>query len=257
MIDASAVVHRREECMKASDVMTHGVVTIPPEATIRDAIARMVEHRISGIPVVDEDVGLVGIVTEGDLIRRTETGTDAPTHRWAELLLGPGASAEAYARTHGRRVRDVMSTDVVAVGRDASLADVVRLMEEHSIKRVPVLDGKRIVGIVSRADLVSALRERLELAARSTSSDETIRARIVGEMKRQTWCPSHSVKVKVRDGWVRLEGAIYDERERRGLHVLIAGTDGVKGIDDQLAYVEPLSGIVLEAPPANPVRISG
>ena len=241
--------------MKASDVMTRRVVTIAPEATIREAISRMLQHRISGMPVVDEDVGLVGIVTEGDLVRRHETGTEAPMHRFAELLLGPGRSAEAYARSHGRQVRDVMSTDVVSVARDTPLADVVSRMEAHSIKRVPVLDGKRVVGIVSRADLLAPLRERLATGTGSASGDDAIRARIVREMKRQTWCPSHSVQVKVRDGWVRLDGAIYDERERRGLHVLIAGTDGVRGIDDQLTCVEPLSGTVIEEPPANPVRI--
>jgi len=241
--------------MKASDVMTHAVVTIRPEATLRDAIGRMIEHRISGLPVVDEDVGLVGIVTEGDLVRRAETGTEAPMHRFAELLLGPGPSAEAYARRHGRQVSDVMTRDVVTVGRDTPLADVVRLMEERSIKRVPVVAGRRVVGIVSRADLMAALRERLEVGARSGSSDESIRARIEGEMKRQSWCPSHSVKVAVRDGCVRLDGAIYDERERLGLHALVANVDGVRGIDDQLACVEPLSGTLIGQPPANPVRI--
>ena len=241
--------------MKASDVMTHAVVTIAPEATLRDAIDRMIEYRISGLPVVDEDVGLVGIVTEGDLVRRAETGTEAPVHRFAELLLGPRPSAEAYARSHGRQVWDVMTRDVFTVNRDTPLADVVQLMEEHAIKRVPVVAGRRVVGIVSRADLMAALRERLAAGAKSASSDETIRTRIVGEMKRQSWCPSHSVRVAVHDGCVRLDGAIYDERERLGLHALVANVDGVRAIDDQLACVEPMSGTFIEEPPANPVRI--
>ncbi|HSC22147.1 MAG TPA: CBS domain-containing protein [Casimicrobiaceae bacterium] len=242
--------------MKAGDVMTHAVVTIRPEATLRDAIGRMIEHRISGLPVVDEDLGLVGIVTEGDLLRRPETGTEAPMHRFAELLLGPGPSAETYARSRGRQVSAVMTRDVVTVSGDTPLADVVRLMEARSIKRVPVVAGRRVVGIVSRADLIAALRERLEAGARSGSSDESIRARIVGEMKRQSWCPSHSVKVAVHDRCVRLEGTIYDERERHGLHALVANVDGVRAIDDQLDCVEPLSGTLIGRAPANPVRIA-
>ena len=241
--------------MKAKDVMTHSVVTIAPEATIREAITRMIEHHISGLPVVDEDVGLVGILTEGDLVRRTETGTDAPRRRWLELLLGPGAAADEYARSHGRHVCDVMSSDLVTVDRDAPLLDVVRLMEEHSIKRVPVVDGKRVVGIISRANLIVALSEHLELAAQKPMSDNEIERRIVTQMKRESWCPWRRITVIVHDGGVRLEGAIFDERQRKALHVLVAGVIGVKGIDDQLAYIEPLSGALVQ-PPANPVRIS-
>lgn len=243
--------------MNAKDVMTHSVVTIAPEAPIREAIARMIEHRISGLPVVDEDVGLVGIVTEGDLVRRTETGTDAPRRRWLEFLLGPGAAADEYSRTHGRHVCDVMSSDVVTVQQDTPLPDVVRVMEEHSIKRVPVVDGKRVVGIISRANLIAALSEHLELAARKAMSDYEIQRRIVGQMKREPWCPSRNVTVVVRDGRVRLEGALFDERQRKALHVLVAGVIGVKEIDDQLSYIEPLSGALIEeSPAANPVRIS-
>lgn len=242
--------------MKARDVMTHSVVTIAPEATIREAIAKMIEHHISGLPVVDEDVGLVGILTEGDLMRRIEIGTEAPRRRWLELLLGPGAGADAYARAHGRHACDVMSADVVTVTRDTPIADVVRLMEEHSIKRVPVVDGKRVVGIISRANLVAALSEHLELAARKPMGDDEIQRRIIAQMKREPWCPSREMTVTVHNGWVRLEGVIFDERQRKALHVLVAGVIGVKGIDDQLACIEPLSGAMVEEGPANPVRIS-
>lgn len=241
--------------MKAKDVMTHSVVTIAPEAPIREAITRMIDHRISGMPVVDADVGLVGILTEGDLLRRTETGTDAPRRRWLELLLGPGSSADEYAHTHGRVVRDVMSAAVISVGMEAPLAEVVRLMEENSIKRVPVVDGKRLVGIVSRADLISALGEHLANEPGSPATDESIRRTIIAQMKRQTWCPSHSIEVAVRHGMVRFEGMIFDERERRALHVLTENVAGVEGIDDQLACIEPFSGTVIDEPPANPVRI--
>lgn len=141
--------------MKAKDVMTHCVVSIAPGASVLEAIARMISHQVSGMAVIDADSQLVGIVTEGDFLRRVETGTEAPRRRWLELLLGPGSRADEYARAHGRTVQDVMSRDVITVGKETPLREVVRLMEEHGVKRIPVIDDGRVAGIVSRADLMS------------------------------------------------------------------------------------------------------
>ena len=221
--------------MKAKDVMTHCVVGIAPEAPIRDAIARMISHQVSGMPVVDADGKLVGMVTEGDFFRRAEMHTEAPRRRWLELLLGPGADAAEYARSHGHAVRDVMSREVVTVGRETPLSEVVRLMEEHAIKRIPVLDDGRVVGIVSRADLMSALGEHLLRPKKvSPVDDESIRRAIVTEMKRQPWCPVQSLSVRVRKGFVDLNGTIFDEAQRRALRVLVENVQGVKGIHDHL-----------------------
>ena len=231
--------------MKAKDVMTHHVVSVRPEAPLPEAIARMVSHQISGMPVVDDDVGLVGIVTEGDLVRRVETRTQAPRRRWVELLLGPGSRADEYSRTHGRLVRDVMSTHVVTVGRETPLAEVVGLMEEHSIKRIPVVEGKVVVGIVSRADLVSALAEHLGSPSPATASDESIRRRIIAQMKRQPWCPSHTIRVAVNGGVVRFDGTLFDERARHALHVLAQNVQGVRSVDDRMLCIEPMSGTVV------------
>jgi CBS domain-containing protein len=235
--------------MQAQDIMTRAVVTIRSDATLREAIERMVSYRISGVPVVDATGQLTGMLTEGDLVRRVETGTEAPRRRWLELLLGPGSRADEYARTHGRRVSDVMSRDVVTVAPDTALADLVRLMEEHSIMRIPVVDMARLVGIVSRADLVAALAHRLDPRGEAHGSDASIRRRIVGEMKREPWCPSHSLEVEVRDGIVLLDGVIFDERELRALHVLVERVEGVRGIDDRVVCIEPRSGMVIEEAP--------
>lgn len=242
--------------MKAKDVMTSAVVTIPPDATLREAIERMVSCRISGMPVVGGDGKLVGMLTEGDLVRRTEMGTEAPRRRWLELLLGPASGADEYSRTHGLRVQDVMSPHVVTVGPGASLPQVVRLMEEHDIKRVPVVENDKVVGIVSRADLVTALMHQLAPASEEQGSDESIRRRIVAKMKREPWCPSHSLRVSVRDGVAVVDGMIFDERERRALHVLLERTDGVRAIEDRVVCVEPMSGTVIDQPPpgVQPVR---
>ena len=187
--------------MKAKDVMTHCLVSVQPEAPIRDAIARMISHQVSGMPVVDADGRLVGIVTEGDFLRRAEMHTEGPRRRWLELLLGPGSEATQYARSHGQTVRDVMSPNVVTVDGETPLSDVVQLMEEHAIRRVPVIDDGRIVGIVSRADLMCALGEYLMKSKKvSPGDDESIRRTILTQMKRQPWCPVHSLSVRVRKG---------------------------------------------------------
>jgi CBS domain-containing protein len=221
--------------MKAKDVMTHCLVSIAPEAAIRDAIARMISHQVSGMPVIDAEGKLVGMVTEGDFLRRAEMHTEAPRRRWLELLLGPGSEAAGYARSHGNTVRDVMSANVVTVGKDTPLGEVVRLMEEHAIKRIPVIDDGQLVGIVSRADLMFALGEYLTKPKEvASASDESIRRTIVTEMKKQPWCPIQALTIRVRKGFVDLNGTIFDEQQRRALHVLVENVQGVKGLHDHL-----------------------
>lgn len=219
--------------MKAKDVMTHCLVGITPDAPIRDAIARMISHQVSGMPVIAADGTLVGMVTEGDFLRRAEMHTEAPRRRWLELLLGPASEASEYVRSHGHTVRDVMSADPVTVNPDASLGEIVDLMENHAIKRIPVLEDGRVVGIVSRADLMSALGTCLIRPKRTVpASDEAIRRTIIAEMKRQPWCPVQSLTVRVRNGFVNISGVIFDQGQRRALHVLVENVEGVKGIRD-------------------------
>ena len=230
--------------MKAKDVMTRYVISITPDSSIAQAIARMVNHGVSGMPVIDEDGRLLGMITESDFLRRVETDTDSErqsSRRWGELLLGAGAGAEVYSRTHGRRVRDVMSEEVITASPDASLGDIVGLMEQNAIKRIPVLEDGRVVGVVSRSDLMTAVAERLNEVKPHPASDQAIRARISSEMKQQTWAPLHSVKVTVHEGIVELNGIVYDERQRSALHVLVRNVDGVSDIRDKLKYIEPMS----------------
>jgi CBS domain-containing protein len=141
-----------------------------------------------------------------------------------------------------------MSPNVITVGKETRLSEVVRLMEEHGVKRIPVIDDGLIVGIVSRADLMSALGEQLSESKKTPASDESIRRRILTEMRRQTWCPLHSLRVVVRDGVVELSGTIFDERARRALRVLVENVDGVKGIHDHLKLSEPMSKAAIDAP---------
>src|SRR2546430_10195886 len=137
----------RRSVMNASDLMTRDVVSVGRDAPIGDAIRRMLDHRISGLPVVDGGGNVIGMLTEGDLLRRAETRTECQRPRWLELLLGPGRLADEYVRTHGRKVGEIMTEDVVSVAEDAPPADIVRLMQSYRVKRLPVLPADDLVRI--------------------------------------------------------------------------------------------------------------
>src|SRR3954452_82311 len=143
----------QEAGMKVSDIMTHLVITVTPGTTVGEAAELMLEHRISGLPVVDAAGAVVGIVTEGDLLRRAETGTERRRARWLEFLIAPGRLASEYAHANGRQVGEVMTDDVATVGPDDAVAELIDMLERRRIKRVPVMEGARLVGIVSRANL--------------------------------------------------------------------------------------------------------
>jgi CBS domain-containing protein len=218
--------------MKARDVLQPRVVTVAESATVETAVRLMLQHHVSGLPVVDGRNQLVGIVTEGDFLRRAEIGTQPRHARWVAFLLGPGRLADEYRQTHTRQVRDVMTPRVVTVEEDTDAAQIVHLMERHRIKRVPVVRGKDLVGIISRADLVRAFGLSLRTAKlhpiRTTDAD--IRAAIVGEMGRQAWGAGTNANVMVRDGVVDLYGSILDERERQALRVMAENVPGVKRV---------------------------
>ena len=145
--------------MKARDIMTPDVVSVDPDASVAEAAQLMLQRRISGLPVVDQAGELVGVITEGDFLRRAEMGTQRRRSRWIEILIGPGQLASEYVQTSGRKVHQVMTTNVQTATEDTTLEDIVRLMERRRIKRVPILRGKKLVGIISRANLLQALAQ--------------------------------------------------------------------------------------------------
>ena len=232
--------------MNASDVMTRNVVSILPDATVLQAARMMLEHHISGLPVVDNGK-LVGIVSEGDFLRRQETQTQRRRSRWLEFLMGPGRMAEEYTRTHGSKVSEVMTTALQTVEENTSLEDIVRLMEKHRIKRVPVLRAGKMVGIITRANLMHAMVGLARGAKPVKASDAAIRDQMMKIMQDQTWAPTAMVDVQVHDGVVELWGTIVDERQRDALKVAAENIAGVKGVKDHLAWIEPLSGTVVQA----------
>ncbi len=232
--------------MKAADVMTRGALTVTAESTVEDAARLMLSRRISGLPVVDANGAVVGMLTEGDLLRRAEIGTERRRSRWVELLLGPGRLACDYVQTHAGKVGAIMTRDVVSIGPDTPLDAAVALMEKHRVKRLPVLDNGRLVGILSRANLLGALVEAAGKTEAAALSDREIRRRLLAEIDRQSWAPRTTLEITVRHGVVELSGIITDEREREALRVAAERLPGVTGVRDRLVWVEPLSGMVVE-----------
>jgi CBS domain-containing protein len=234
--------------MRISDVMTRHVITAKPEMPIAEAVQLMLQHRISGLPVVDGEGRLVGVVTEGDFLRRAETGTQRRHARWLELLLGPGRLAGEFVQAHGRKVGEIMSREPVTAREDMPLATAVALMERRRVKRLPVLRDGSLVGIVTRANLLRALAGVLAHPGPVPPGDSAIRERILAVLERQPWAPRSSIDVQVRAGVVELWGVIFDEREREALRVAAENVPGVREVRDHLAWVEPYSGTVIEDP---------
>src|ERR1700726_452887 len=158
--------------MKAEDIMTRRVISVAPEASILESARLMLQHRVSGLPVIDAAGRLVGVVTEGDFLRRVEVGTERKRPRWLEFIAGPGRLATEYVHSHGRKVADVMTGEPITVGEDTPIEEVVRLMERRRIKRLPVMRGTKVVGIVSRANLLHALASVAREALPAAKDDQ-------------------------------------------------------------------------------------
>jgi CBS domain-containing protein len=233
--------------MDASEVMSHNPIAVPAEAGLAEALRLMFDHHVSGLPVLDGNAGLVGILTEGDLLRRSELGTAGHRSRWLDLLMTTGRLASEYVQTHTRRVGEIMTRDVVSVAGDTPLTEVVRLMERHRIKRVPVLRDGALIGIVSRADLLRALQRLLVAEPETAASDEAIRRHVLDELAQAPWAP-HGLTVDVANGVVTLDGVILDEQKRRALRVAAENVPGVKAVVDHIVWVEPVTGWIIEGP---------
>jgi len=218
--------------MKASDVMTVGAATIRSDASAPEAARLMLQYAISGLPVVDAAGHVVGIITEGDFLRRTETGTERQHRpRWLEVLLGPGRLADEYVHSHSRKVEEVMTRQVVTVAEETPVDEIARLMERHRIKRVPVTRDNRVVGIVSRANLLRGLARLADQAPAATANDLAIREQILTELDAQVWGRRAPIDVTVRNGIVQLWGPVADERVAQALRVAAENVPGVKGVE--------------------------
>jgi CBS domain-containing protein len=229
--------------MRTSEVMTRSVITIAPNATIQDAIRLMLGQRISGLPVVAADGRLVGILTEGDLLRRTETGTASHYPGWLNFLRGPARSAEDFVRSHGRYVEEVMTREVRCVTEDTPLDEVVEAMEKRHLKRLPVVQDGNLVGVISRADLLRALAEKMSETPLASPGDDALKTAVEASLRQHTWSGGQ-VTVLVTDAQVFLEGVIFDDDERAALRVAAETVPGVKSVKDNLVCQSPAEVMV-------------
>lgn len=218
--------------MEARDVMTVSVVTVAPEATVPEVARILLEHNISAVPVVDPSKRVVGIVSEGDLIRRPEIGTEQHPSWWLSLVADPKDQSREYVKHHGLQASEVMTRDVITVVPDASLDEIAALLERKHIKRVPVTQEGRLVGIVSRADLLRGLAVWKPRAAGSASDREIRHA--IEEKLREMDARSQFVSVVVSNGIAHLWGAAYSEDEKEALRLAAESTAGVKRVEDNL-----------------------
>ena len=219
--------------LTANDVMTTSVVTVAPETPVPEVARLLHESGISGVPVVDTDGKVIGIVSEGDLIGHAGTVGERRRSWWLRLLTGDDALARDYAKTHAHSVRDVMTARVITVPDTASLADIARQMEKHGIKRVPVVREGRLVGIVSRGNLLQALAA-IDVTKTVSAGDRTIRERLTAELQAQPWAHMMTKNIVVENGVVYLFGFVRSDDERRALNVAAGNVPGVTRVEDQM-----------------------
>lgn len=228
--------------MQAKHVMVSPVKTGTPDMTVREVAQVLSDNRISAIPIVDAAGKVIGIVSEGDLIRRAEIGTQKQRSWWLGLFTSNIQLAEEYARAHARKVKDLMTYQVIAAAPETSLSEIAQLFERHRIKRVPVLEGDKLVGIVTRGNLVQAIATAPQKEHRPLG-DEQIRTKIQKRLETQVWANPMMVNVTVNEGAVSLWGTVRSEAERNALRVAVEDIAGVKAVNDNLV-LEPLPAYV-------------
>ncbi|HDR9510465.1 histidine kinase [Burkholderia cepacia] len=223
--------------MWARDVMTTPVIFATPEMSVQEAAKLLVEHSISAVPVAGADGKLIGIISEGDLVRRVEIGTGARRRSWwLELLASSRELASQYVKEHAQTVKDLMSVNVVTVDEDTPLSEVAELLERYCIKRVPVVKNDKVTGLVSRADLVRALASDTHDKRQPVAhADAEIREAILHAMSGQRWALSRG-QVIVKKGEVHLWGVIFSEEERKAVCVAAQTVPGVKQVISHLVY---------------------
>lgn len=224
--------------MLACEIMTPKVVTVSPDTTVLQVVQLLLTRGISGAPVVDEDGALVGVVSEGDLLRRAEIGTQKKRTTWREFFTGTATLAEEYVRAHGMTAADVMTRDVISVGRDSPISEIADLMETHRIKRVPVVHDGKLVGIISRANLLRAFAsQQTDQTSAPTIDDGAIREAMMSELANQTWSRRAENTVVVTDGIVHLWGLVATPEELRALELAASRTPGVKGVRNHMVVL--------------------
>lgn len=237
--------------MIAANVMTTSPVTVNENTPVFEVVDLILNLKISGLPVLDSDGTMVGIVTEGDLLRRRELGTEIKRPYWKELLFSPGRLARDYVQSHASYAGEIMTANPLTVSPEAPLDEVISLMENHNIKRLPVVKADQLVGIVTRVDILKALhtiwvRDRdNESADKKKTDDESIKSEIIERVQSQPWAPKSNIRITVNNGVVDIDGVIWDENIRAALITLIEEVTGNGDIHDHLVFIEPITGFCI------------
>jgi CBS domain-containing protein len=225
--------------MKAADVMVSAVISVRPTARVEEVAGLLLANRISAVPVIDEQGELLGIVSEGDLMRRSEAGTDRRRSWWLEYLTGKQVLAAEYVKSHSHKILDVMTRSVITATPETPLADVATLLEKNRIKRVPIVRNGKVVGIVSRANLLQALASMPARDAIAADGDDSqIRDEVLSRLNGELWRPS-MLNVTVHDGTVDLRGFVTSDDERKAARIAVEEIPGVKSINDHLTIPPP------------------
>ena len=228
--------------MKAADVMVSNVITVGPDACLRDVAQILLTNRISAVPVVGADGKILGIVSEGDLMRRAEAGTGRHRPWWLAMLTGREVLAAEYVREHSRKVTDVMTRKVMTAAPETPLHDIATLLEKNGIKRVPIVKGDKVVGIVSRANLLQALASFRSQLKGGAPSDTQIRESVVARLNVEPWSRPALINVIVQDGMVELWGVVDSQTEKKAVRVAAEVTPGVRAVNDNLIIRPAESG---------------
>jgi CBS domain-containing protein len=225
--------------MKAADVMVSAVISVRPNARVGEVASILLASHISAVPVIDEEGELLGIVSEGDLMRRPEAGTERRRSWWLEQFTGKQVLAAEYVKSHSHKVSDVMTRAVITATPDTPLGKIATLLEKHRIKRVPIVQNGKVVGIVSRANLLQALAAMpAKDTADAHTDDSDIREKVLSRLNAERWRPT-LLNVTVRDGNVDLWGLVTSNDEKKAARIAVEGILGVKSINDNLTIPPP------------------
>ena len=222
--------------MKAMDVMVRDVVTVKPDDDVALAVRLLAEHDVSALPVVDDDDNVIGVISEADLLHREEIGTEKQRPWWLEAVTPASTLAGEFAKSHGRRVEEIMSSNIVSASEDTPLGEIATLLERHRIKRLPILRAGKLVGIVSRSNLIQALASsQVQTGAGSgTSSDRKLRLELLDRLDHQSWTDFGERNIIVSGGIVHLWGLVGSADEHKALLALAEGVPVVVGVSDEM-----------------------
>jgi CBS domain-containing protein len=231
--------------MKARDIMAMNVITVGPEASVRQVANILFKNRISALPVVDEHGELIGIISEGDLTRRAELKTDYRRSWWLEIFARRNNEnlAIEYVKSHARKVKDVMTRRVITARPATSLRDIATLLEKNRIKRVPIVANGKVVGIVSRANLIQALASLRKENEQSATSDSMIRKKVMAQFKSELWSKHSLLNATVEGGTVKLWGIVDSEAEKEAARVAAEQVAGVQAIENNVIVQPIIAGI--------------